>query len=280
MTPPETDISPLPAVQLPAGGDSDKPHTDGRLARGFDTRARLLDEALRLFAEKGYAQTSTREICVAAGANAASIHYYFSDKRGLYRAVYFAPIQQLMVAVREIAQAGEPFQTTMSRTYDAFLAPLKHPDVRTMQILKLHFREQADPTGLVSDEVMTVVQSHFDAIVAMLARELGVADPDDDLRRLASSLIAVAVDFLTSADWLRRIAPGLHAGPDAIDLMSQRLSGYAVAMLAHERERRAAGFAGTLGSGDGTGASSTGASSTGAGSLNTRGTRRSGRAGR
>jgi AcrR family transcriptional regulator len=225
----------------PGQGNDLPKAVDGRISRGHDTRGRLLDEALRLFAQKGYAQTSTREICQAAGANAASIHYYFGDKRALYRAVYLAPIQQLMAAATGIAEAGEPFGTTMNRTYDVFLAPLKQLDFRTMQILKLHFREQADPTGLAGDEVMTVVRSHFDAIVAMLARELEVGGPDDDLRRLASSLIGLAVDFLTSADWLRQIAPGLQAGPDAIDLMARRLTGYATAMLAFERSRRLGG---------------------------------------
>jgi AcrR family transcriptional regulator len=214
--------------------------TDGRLARGIDTRTRLLEAALRLFAEKGYAQTSTREVCLAAGVNAASIHYYFGDKAGLYRAVYLAPIQQLMVAALAIAESGEPFETIMRRTYEAFLAPLKESDTRTMQILKLHFREQTDPTGLAGSEVVAAGRVHFEALVAMLARELGLGAPDDDLRRLASSLVALAVDFLTSADWLRQIAPQLHAGPPAIDRMAERLTGYAVALLEHERSRRGA----------------------------------------
>lgn len=222
----------------PGGSGPDRTAGDGRLARGFDTRARLVDEALRLFAEKGYAQTSTREICVCAGANAAAIHYYFSDKAGLYRAVYVAPIRQLMSEAMAIANAGEPFDATMRRTYDTFLAPLKQSDARTMQLLKLHFREQADPTGLVGDEVLAVAKLHFDALVAMLGRELGVAEADDDLRRLASSLIALAVDFLTSADWIRQIAPQLYADPPAIDRMAERLTGYAAAMLGYERSRR------------------------------------------
>jgi AcrR family transcriptional regulator len=218
----------------------DRAATDGRIARGLDTRSRLLEAALRLFAEKGYAQTSTREICLAAGVNAASIHYYFGDKAGLYRAVYLAPIQHLMVAARIIAEAGEPFEATMRHTYEAFLAPLKESDARTMQILKLHFREQADPTGLAGEEVVSAGRLHFDALVAVLMRELGLAAPDDDLRRLASSLIGLAVDFLTSADWTRQIAPQLHAGPAAIDRMSQRLTGYAMALIDHERKRRLA----------------------------------------
>lgn len=233
-----------PESRLSQGLSQDQAVSDGRLARGLDTRARLLEAALRLFAEKGYAQTSTREVCLSAGVNAASIHYYFGDKAGLYRAVYLAPIRQLMIAAREIAEAGEPFEATMSRTYAAFLEPLKHADARAMQILKLHFREQADPTGLAGDEVVAVGRTHFEAIVAMLVRELGLRAADDDLRRLASSLIGLAVDFLTSADWMRQIAPALHAGPAAIDRMTERLTGYAVSLLASERSRRAASAGG------------------------------------
>ena len=113
-------------------------------------------------------------------------------------------------------------------------------DLKTMQIMKLHFREPADPTGLVGDEVLTVARAHSDAMVAMLCRELGVGEPDDDLRRLATSLIALAADFLTSAEWIRQIAPRLYADAGAIDRMTDRLTGYAVAMLAYEGSRRRA----------------------------------------
>ena len=201
------------------------------------TPARVCCEAaLRLFAEKGYAQTSTREICVAAGVNAASIHYYFSDKAGLYRAVYLAPIQQLMVAARAIADAGEPFEATMRQ--DLRGLPGAAEAIATpgrCRSSSCTFASRPIRPGWPATRWWRSAQSHFDALVAMLAREIGSRAPDDDLRRLASSLIALAVDFLTSADWLRQIAPALHAGPEAIDRMSERLTGYAVAMLAYER---------------------------------------------
>ncbi len=213
---------------------------DGRLARGLDTRARLRDAALRLFAEKGYAQTSTREICSEASVNAAAIHYYFSDKAGLYREVYLAPILQLLEAAVDAARRDAPFEAVMRMSYQTLLAPLRHEDEMTMQILKLHFREHADPTGLVGDEVATRVQAHLDAIVGVLCRETGVPRPDDDLRRLAASLVALATDFLVNADRMRRIVPRLYGGAEAIDRMIDRLTGYAVAMLEYERSRRAA----------------------------------------
>lgn len=48
-----------------------------------DTRQELLDEALRLFAEKGYAGTSIREIAEGVGVRDSAIYSHFSSKREL-----------------------------------------------------------------------------------------------------------------------------------------------------------------------------------------------------
>ncbi len=50
-------------------------------------RARLVEVARRLFAERGYAAVSLRAIAAAAEVNPAMVHYYFASKRGLYEAV-------------------------------------------------------------------------------------------------------------------------------------------------------------------------------------------------
>lgn len=50
-----------------------------------DTRTRILDAAGPIFAEKGYAAATVREICQEAGVNLASVNYYFGGKENLYR---------------------------------------------------------------------------------------------------------------------------------------------------------------------------------------------------
>jgi AcrR family transcriptional regulator len=55
--------------------------------RGEDTRRRILETALDLFAAQGYAGTSTRQIAERAGVNLPAIQYYFGNKEGLYRAI-------------------------------------------------------------------------------------------------------------------------------------------------------------------------------------------------
>lgn len=52
------------------------------------SREKILEVAIRLFAEKGLAGTSTREIAKESGANISLISYYFGGKEGLYKAVF------------------------------------------------------------------------------------------------------------------------------------------------------------------------------------------------
>ncbi|WP_406299050.1 TetR/AcrR family transcriptional regulator [Embleya sp. NBC_00888] len=47
------------------------------------SRARLLDEAERLFLTQGYDKVSVRAVNAAAGMNPAAVHYHFGSKRDL-----------------------------------------------------------------------------------------------------------------------------------------------------------------------------------------------------
>lgn len=55
--------------------------------RSGNTRDRILEVALPLFAQHGYAGTSVRAIAGAAGVNVATLAYHFTDKEGLYLTV-------------------------------------------------------------------------------------------------------------------------------------------------------------------------------------------------
>ena len=52
-----------------------------------NARERLLETATELFAEKGYASTSVREIVARAGVSKPVLYYYFQSKEGLYYAL-------------------------------------------------------------------------------------------------------------------------------------------------------------------------------------------------
>ena len=51
------------------------------------TRQRLIEAAGELFAEKGFKETTVREISECAGANLAAVNYHFGDKEKLHEEV-------------------------------------------------------------------------------------------------------------------------------------------------------------------------------------------------
>jgi AcrR family transcriptional regulator len=61
-----------------------------------NSRERLLETATELFAEKGYAATSVREIVERAGVSKPVLYYYFKSKDGLFYAIldWAAEVQQ------------------------------------------------------------------------------------------------------------------------------------------------------------------------------------------
>ena len=61
-----------------------------------NARERLLETATELFAEKGYAGASVREIVKKAGVSKPVLYYYFKSKEGLFYAIleWAAEVQQ------------------------------------------------------------------------------------------------------------------------------------------------------------------------------------------
>lgn len=55
-------------------------------ARGDETRQRIIDAAIQLFGQHGFAGASTRDIAAAAGVNPPALQYYFENKEGVYLA--------------------------------------------------------------------------------------------------------------------------------------------------------------------------------------------------
>ena len=94
---------------------------------GVEARNRLLDSALALFAEKGFAKTSTREIAQAAQVNIASISYYFGDKAGLYKAVFTDPRCNPSVPPDQIDDASQPLLWALGNRYLAGGGGMQYP---------------------------------------------------------------------------------------------------------------------------------------------------------
>lgn len=70
------------------------------------TRQALLEAAGPVFAQKGYARATAKEICQLAGADLAAVNYHYGSKDGLYQAVLVEAHRQL-VSVDELKVIAE-----------------------------------------------------------------------------------------------------------------------------------------------------------------------------
>ena len=90
---------------------------------GQMTRERLLRCAGEIIAVKGYAATTSKEICTRAQANAAAINYYFGGREGLYRELlvrvhaYLLKLEDL----QKLAASERPPREKLSLMLDMFI---------------------------------------------------------------------------------------------------------------------------------------------------------------
>lgn len=204
-----------------------------------DARKRLLAAGLRLFADQGFARTSTREIAEAASVNVAAISYYFGDKAGLYRAAFFGPVCEVPADAAAFAQADASLPELLRGFFEQFLAPLRDGDTARL-CMKLRFREMLEPTGLWEEELRQSIVPMHAALAQRLAAHLGLNTPDEEVQRLVVVLAALGVHLHVAHDMIDVVAPPLSAGDDALDRWADALQRYGLSLVQAEAQRRAA----------------------------------------
>ena len=122
-----------------------------------DTRARLLDAATRLFAERGFHNVSVRDICAEAGANVAAVNYHFDGKLGLYREVVGTAITAIRAVSETLIFAPDdvPAEERLRRYVHASLPLIAGRDARVdaaraSWIHQLMRHETSDPTPIAA----------------------------------------------------------------------------------------------------------------------------------
>ena len=154
-----------------------------------DTQARVLEAASELFAERGFAGTTIREIAQRAKVNVATGHYHFGSKLEIYLEAVSAQFAAL--DARLAVEGAQPSPEDLERLSRAAIESLLERQIRTM----LEFligpppaphgaimqREMCDPSEALPMMVRELVlpqKRKLRAIVSRLAPSLGPRELD------------------------------------------------------------------------------------------------------
>ncbi len=192
-----------------------------------ETRARLLDEARRLFAAQGYRGVTVREICAAARANVAAINYHFGGKTGLYREVLSSAIQLMRQTTMQARSEGDG--GTAEQRLRTFIRVFLHrvgesPDAWIRQLMA---HEMANPTEALDDVVRDVIAPRISYVAELVAELLGTT-PDDE--RVLRCVLSVQSQFqVAMANPVSvRLVPGLTIDSAFIDRLAQHIADFSI----------------------------------------------------
>jgi AcrR family transcriptional regulator len=101
--------------------------------RRAESREAVLNSALRLFGEKGYADTSLEQIAADCGLTIRPIYHYFGNKKALFDAVNEV-MEQRIIDVMRVGDDGEPGAGILEN-WRAYLALCDDPAFRRVVLI-------------------------------------------------------------------------------------------------------------------------------------------------
>ncbi|MGL4279269.1 MAG: CerR family C-terminal domain-containing protein [Albidovulum sp.] len=203
------------------------------------TAADLIAVALRLFGQKGFAATSTREIAAAANTNVASIAYHFGGKDGLRRACGQEIIRRvgsvLGTALPEMDLPPDMATKAIEgaiRTMAGFM--LTRPEAE--DIVPFMLRELAENGRVLDDVYTTMFAPVHGRLCRLWSLVTGQPAESEKTRLLVFTLIGQLLYFRIGRPIVERRMGWQKTGAEEAQKVADTIIGNLHAII--ERERR------------------------------------------
>lgn len=206
---------------------------------GASTEDRLLVAAERLFAERGFAATSVRDITAEAGTSVAAVNYHFGGKDKLYRELFVRRLramrEQRLAAIRRVLEEADAASLPLDprrllRAFaDAFLAPVSDWE-RGRNLVKLMTREFVDrnlPPEIFCQEMIRPVEAAF---VAALRRAVPGLEEREAV--LAAHFVVAQLMYVVDMASLVGTLDGRHALGTSFSSLADDIVRFSTAGLA------------------------------------------------
>ena len=196
-----------------------------------ETKERILDAAERLFAERGFAATSTRGITRVADVNLAAVNYHFGSKEQLLCEVVVRridPVNRARVRLLDECEAALPdAEPSLEQVLHAFIHPVFALTNGPFQ--RLIGRLYAEPVEALVELYKRQFGDVFDRFRTALSRALPELPKAEVYWRL-EFIIGVLVHALMAGDRLQLVTDGV-CDLTNVDEIAERMVAFAAGGL-------------------------------------------------
>jgi TetR/AcrR family transcriptional regulator len=177
--------------------------TDVRREADESVRDRLMTAAVELFASKGYAATSVREIVESAGVTKPALYYYFKSKDGIFLEIMGEALRAFEETIGAALEAGGSATERIYRLLDRlFTLILDNLDVVRLAHA-LYFGPPHDGPVFDMDAFHEGLQAAILGLVneGMAAGELRESDPEPVALAILGALDTAEGIALCHPEW-------------------------------------------------------------------------------
>lgn len=171
-----------------------------------DNKEKLIEAGEKLFAQKGLAGVSIRELSHAAGVNSALISYYFGGKEGLYSSILeiqFLPMVKMLDSMAEVK--ASPKERIISYAKCVAMIHQKSPF-----LTKFFMSELTNPSRFFEVIVRKYIERIYHFLTGALKEgiECGEFRPNIDVNTAALTLAGMMNFYFIARPISRHFAPG------------------------------------------------------------------------
>lgn len=156
------------------------------------TKHKILENALVLFAEKGFKGTSINDIAKAAGVSKGLAYNYFKDKKEIMISVFTLLVEEMGSIYHDVEKESDPkkkMKVLINKTFKAL-----QDDERFWRIY-MNFALSPEVKEEASEFMSGFMQELFDDI-EMLFKELDHPNPAMESRLFAGALDGVCFHYI------------------------------------------------------------------------------------
>ena len=201
---------------------------------------RLLEAARRIFAERGLAEGSLRDICAQANANVALVKYHFGGKEQLYIAVLDAFLSETAIRFpldAGLAEDAHP-EAQLRAFIRGFLKRIQgYDDPIEKGLSRIVAQEIFAPSPAFEPLLAKHIRPSHERLLAIVADLLPEADKETALR-CAHSISGQCIGYDFARDAMTRMQLALETSPDAIESLVDYITEFSLGGIARLKSRQ------------------------------------------